>query len=150
MIDLLLSYVFFLLKVVTVLVAILIPILVISNSKKNRIEIDKGKIVVKNLSERIEEIGVSLRSATMSPKDYKSFLKERSKQKKKELKKKSKEIVYVLDFKGDIQASGVDKLKQEINAILSSKVKCKEVVLKVESGGAQPMHMDCVQRNLRE
>ena len=135
MIDLLLSYVFFLLKVVTVLVAILIPILVISNSKKNRIETDKGKIVVKNLSERIEEIGVSLRSATMSPKDYKSFLKERSKQKKKELKKKSKEIVYVLDFKGDIQASGVDKLKQEINAILSSKVKCKEVVLKVESGG---------------
>ena len=55
MIDLLLSYVFFLLKVVTVLVAILIPILVISNSKKNRIEIDKGKIVVKNLSERISQ-----------------------------------------------------------------------------------------------
>jgi len=135
MIDLLLSYAFFLLKVVTVLVAILIPILVIANSKKNKLDSDKGRIVVKNLSEKLEEIGVSLKGAAMGAKDYKSFLKERSKQKKKELKKKPKEIVYVLDFKGDIQASGVDKLKQEINAILSSKVKCKEVVLKVESGG---------------
>ena len=110
MIDLLLSYAFFLLKVVTVLVAILIPILVIANSKKNKLDVDKGRIVVKNLSEKLEEIGVSLKGAAMGAKDYKSFLKERSKQKKKELKKKPKEIVYVMDFKGDIQASGVEKL----------------------------------------
>ena len=71
----------------------------------------------------------------MNPKAYKSFLKERAKKKKKDLKDKPKEIIYVLDFKGDLQASAVDKLKQEINAIIASEVKCKEVVLKVESGG---------------
>jgi len=135
MIDLLVSYGFFLLKVITVLLVILIPILMISSSTKHKKETDKGRIIVKNLSDKLEEIGVTLKSAEMDPKAYKSFLKERNKKKKKELKGKSKEIVYVLDFKGDIQASAVDKLKQEINAIIASQVKCKEVVIKVESGG---------------
>ena len=135
MIDLLVAYSFFLLKVITVLLVILIPILMISSSTKHKKETDKGRIIVKNLSDKLEEIGVTLKSAEMDPKAYKSFLKERNKKKKKELKGKSKEIVYVLDFKGDIQASAVDKLKQEINAIIASQVKCKEVVVKVESGG---------------
>ena len=135
MIDLLIAYGFFLLKIITVLIVILIPILMITSSTKNRKETDKGRIIVKNLSDKLEEIGVTLKSAEMDPKAYKSFLKERNKKKKKEIKGKSKEIVYVLDFKGDIQASAVGKLKQEINAIIASQVKCKEVVVKVESGG---------------
>ena len=135
MIDLLVAYGFFLLKVITVLLVILIPILMISSSTKHRKETDKGRIIVKNLSDKLEEIGVTLKSAEMDPKAYKSFLKERNKKKKKENKGKPKEIVYVLDFKGDIQASAVGKLKQEINAIIASQVKCKEVVVKVESGG---------------
>ena len=135
MIDLLVAYGFFLLKIVTVLLVILIPIIMISSSTKHRKETDKGRIIVKNLSDKLEEIGVTLKSAEMDPKAYKSFLKERNKKKKKEIKGKSKEIVYVLDFKGDIQASAVGKLKQEINAIIASQVKCKEVVIKVESGG---------------
>tara|TARA_Y100000590_G_scaffold136961_1_gene156760 strand:- start:23038 stop:24069 length:1032 start_codon:yes stop_codon:yes gene_type:complete len=137
MIELLIEYGFFLLKVVTVLAVILIPLLMIVSSSRDKQDVDKGRIIVKNLSERLEEIGVSLKSAEMDPKSYKAFLKERSKKKKAEIKSKnkSKEIIYILDFKGDIQASAVDKLKQEINAIIASKVKCKEVVLKVESGG---------------
>ena len=135
MLDLLVAYGFFLLKIITVLLVILIPILMISSSTKHRKETDKGRIIVKNLSDKLEEIGVTLKSAEMDPKAYKSFLKERNKKKKKEIKGKSKEIVYVLDFKGDIQASAVGKLKQEINAIIASQVKCKEVVVKVESGG---------------
>lgn len=135
MIDLLVAYGFFLLKIITVLLVILIPILMISSSTKHKKETDKGRIIVKNLSDKLEEIGVTLKSAEMDPKAYKSFLKERNKKKKKEIKGKSKEIVYVLDFKGDIQASAVGKLKQEINAIIASQVKCKEVVIKVESGG---------------
>ena len=135
MIDFLLSYAFFLLKVITVLGAVLIPIMVILSSSKDKKTREKGKIVVKNLSQQLEEIGVSLKSAEMDPKSYKKFLKERQKTKKKESKSKPKEVVFILDFTGDIQASGVDKLKKEINAILASQVKCKEVVLKVESGG---------------
>ena len=135
MIDLLIAYSFFLLKVLTILIAVLIPIIVILSSNKNKKSRDKGKIIVKNLSQQLEEIGISLKSAEMDPKAYKKFLKERQKAKKKESKGKPKEVIYVLDFTGDIQASGVGRLKKEINAILASQVKCKEVVLKVESGG---------------
>ena len=41
----------------------------------------------------------------------------------------------MLNFKGDIQATEVEKLKQEINAILLADTECSEVVVKVESGG---------------
>ena len=68
MVDLLIAYAFFVLKIVTVLIAVLIPILIISSSSRQKKEADKGRIVVKNLSERLEEIGVSLKSAEMDPK----------------------------------------------------------------------------------
>ena len=86
MIDLLIEYGFFLLKVITVLAVILIPIMVIASSTKHKKETDKGRIIVKNLSDKLEEIGVSLKSAEMDPKAYKSFLKERAKKKRKPLK----------------------------------------------------------------
>ena len=60
MIDLLIEYGFFLLKVITVLAVILIPIMVIASSTKHKKETDKGRIIVKNLSDKLEEIGVSL------------------------------------------------------------------------------------------
>ena len=54
MIDLLVSYGFFLLKVITVLLVILIPILMISSSTKHKKETDKGRIIVtKNLIRNI-------------------------------------------------------------------------------------------------
>ncbi|HIC27558.1 MAG TPA: hypothetical protein EYO81_04760 [Gammaproteobacteria bacterium] len=54
MVDLLIAYAFFVLKIVTVLIAVLIPILIISSSSRQKKEADKGRIVVKNLSERLE------------------------------------------------------------------------------------------------
>jgi serine protease SohB len=73
----------------------------------------------------------------MDGKTFKKFRKDLDKKKKKEDKTpaKDQQSIFVLNFNGDIQASEVDKLKHEINAILLSETKCKEVVLKVESGG---------------
>ena len=53
----------------------------------------------------------------------------------KEEKDEVDESIFVLNFKGDIQATEVEKLKQEINAILLADTECSEVVVKVESGG---------------
>ena len=61
------------------------------------------------------------------------------KEKKKNLKaKKNKSIpkpVFVLNFNGDIEASSVENLKEEITAILKSETKCQELVLRLESPG---------------
>lgn len=133
--ELLFSYLFFLLKVLTVLIAVVVGIVLITSTAKQKKDTYKGKIIVKNLSEKLEEISLGLKSSSMDPKSYKQLLKKQNKEKKKEIKQKPKDLIYVLDFKGDIQASGVDKLKQEINAIIASEIKCKEVVLKLESAG---------------
>jgi len=109
----------------------------IINSSKGKSVSEKGHLQIKNLSDQFENMGFAIQATLMAPKALKKFRKELHKKKKKEEKNpaKDQQSVFVLNFNGDIQASEVDKLKHEINAILVSDTKCKEVVLKVESGG---------------
>ena len=133
--EFLTDYGVFLLKVITIALAITLPLLIIIGSSKAKTP-SKGALVVKNLSKKYEEMGSSIRSSQLNPKELKKYNKELQKKQKRDNKKPSKEdSVYVLNFNGDIQASEVAKLKHEINAILLSDTKCKEVVIKVESGG---------------
>lgn len=135
MIDLLINYSFFLLKVITIVFVLFIPLLIFANANRHKKFGTKGQLVIKNLSDRLENMGFSVLGSQMNPKSFKKLLKETNKKKKKEEKNKEKESIFVLNFYGDMKATGVDKLKEEINAILASKTKCKEVVVKVESGG---------------
>ena len=48
-----------------------------------------------------------------------------------------KAAIYVLDFDGDIKASAVAHLREEISAIISVANRGDEVVLRLESGGGQ-------------
>jgi serine protease SohB len=133
--EFLTDYGIFLLKVITIALAITIPLLIIIGSSKSKTP-SKGSLVVKNLSKKYEDMGTAIRSSQLNPKELKKYNKEIQKKKKVDDKKPSKEdSVYVLNFNGDIQASEVTKLKHEVNAILLSDTKCKEVVIKVESGG---------------
>ena len=135
--EFIIQYGVFLLKVVTIVIAILLPVLMIINSSKGKSAGDKGHLHIKNLSDQFESMGNALQGALMDGKTFKKFRKDLDKKKKKEDKTpaKDQQSIFVLNFNGDIQASEVDKLKHEINAILLSETKCKEVVLKVESGG---------------
>jgi serine protease SohB len=138
--EIITDYLIFLLKVFTIALAITIPLLIIIGSSKNKSQA-KGKLSITNLSDKFEEMGNAVKGSVMNPKDLKKFNKEISKDKKKKDKNKDKDkdneidSVFVLNFKGDIQASEVEKLKQEVNAILLSNTECKEVVIRVESGG---------------
>ena len=133
--EFLADYGVFLLKVITIALAITIPLLIVIGSSKSK-NPSKGSLTVKNLSKKYEDMGTAIRSSQLNPKELKKYNKEVQKKKKSDDKKPSKDdSVYVLNFNGDIQASEVTKLKHEINAILLSDTKCKEVVIKVESGG---------------
>ena len=132
--EILVDYLIFLLKVFTIALAITLPLLLIIGSSKNKSQ-PKGKLSITNLSDKFEDMGNALKSSLMNPKELKKFNKELSKDKKKKNKAEKEEAVFVLNFNGDIQASEVEKLKQEVNSILLSESECKEVVLRVESGG---------------
>ena len=131
--EILADYLVFLLKVFTIAVAITVPLLLIIGSSKGKTQ-SKGKLAITNLSEKFEDMGNVVRSSNMNPKELKKFYKDITKNKKKKTDEKEQSI-FVLNFNGDIQASEVEKLKYEINAILLSESECKEVVVKVESGG---------------
>ena len=132
--EILADYLIFLLKVFTIALAITVPLLIIIGSSKSKSQ-PKGRLTITNLSDKFEEMGNALKSSLMNPKESKKFNKDLAKTKKKKDKAEKDDSVFVLNFKGDIQASEVEKLKQEINAILISESDCKEVVIRVESGG---------------
>ena len=131
--EILADYLVFLLKVFTIALAITVPLLLIIGSSKGKTQ-SKGKLAITNLSEKYEDMGNVVRSSNMNPKELKKFYKDITKNKKKKTDE-NEPSVFVLNFNGDIQASEVEKLKYEINAILLSESECKEVVVKVESGG---------------
>ena len=136
--EILTDYLIFLLKVFTIALAITVPLLMVIGSSKGKSQA-KGKLSITNLSDKFEEMGNAVKGSVMNPKELKKFNKENLKDKKKKDKgkenNKDTDSVFVLNFKGDIQASEVEKLKQEVNAILLSDTECKEVVIRVESGG---------------
>ena len=131
--EILADYLVFLLKVFTIALAITVPLLLVIGSSKGKTQA-KGKLSITNLSEKFEDMGNAVRSSNMNPKELKKFYKDINKSKKKKTDENEPSI-FVLNFNGDIQASEVEKLKYEINAILLSESECKEVVVKVESGG---------------
>ena len=131
--EILADYLVFLLKVFTIALAITVPLLLIIGSSKGKTQA-KGKPAITNLSEKFEDMGNAVTRSNMKPKELKKFYKDINKSKKKKTDENEPSI-FVLNFNGDIQASEVEKLKYEINAILLSESECKEVVVKVESGG---------------
>ncbi len=55
--------------------------------------------------------------------------------KKKKKDKEAKPVLYVLDFNGDIKASQVEQLRDEISAVLSVATPEDEIVVRIESPG---------------
>lgn len=65
----------------------------------------------------------------------KQALKAKSKSKKKGASTDTKSQVFVLDFDGDIKATAVKHLREEISTLISAANKGDEVVIRLESGG---------------
>jgi len=142
--EFLLEFGLFLAKSVTVLVAILITIAFIAGSSQRQKPADSGHIEVKNLNESLEALTQSLKNMVLNPEARKVDSKQEKKRHKeiqKNLKKDAKSGVenrgrlFVIDFKGDIQASEVTSLREEITAILSVASDRDEVLVRLESPG---------------
>jgi serine protease SohB len=94
---------------------------------------EKPEIVVEVLNKKFKAYGKVLKSATLSKEQLKAEKKQNKLDKKK--KDETKARVYVLDFHGDIKASAVEHLRQEVTAILKVATPEDEVVLNLESPG---------------
>lgn len=149
------DYGLFLLKAVTIVVAIIIVILVsIMAGMRTRKETGKGHIEVTKVNSEIDHLRDTLCETVIDPYALKTQLKQRHKSEKAEHKanvKKLKEAakkdsdsapeqdrkrrLYILDFHGDMKASAVTSLRREITAVLSLAESQDEVLIRLESGG---------------
>ncbi len=133
------EYLLFTAQTLTWVIAILIlfaGIIAIATKGKSR---DKEKIEIKNLNETYEHMQETMRSEVLEKSDLKKLLKTEKKSKKLKQKKEdetaSRKRIFVLSFMGDIRASAVKSLREEITAILTIATPEDEVVLRLESPG---------------
>ncbi|NIQ16801.1 MAG: protease SohB, partial [Candidatus Dadabacteria bacterium] len=99
----------------------------------------EGHLDVKNINHKFENMNILMSSQILPKKEFKKSIKEiKESHKKKEKQSKSgerKKRIFVLDFKGDIKASDVASLREEITAILTVASDTDEVVVLIESAG---------------
>ena len=142
--EFLFEYGLFLAKSVTVLAVILVVVIAVFSASQRQRDPEAGHIEVKNLNDSLAQITHSLKSVVLHPEARKQDLKaekKKSKEKQKNQKHAVKEgeperaRMFVIDFKGDIQASEVNSLREEITAALSVAQEEDEVLVRLESPG---------------
>ncbi len=141
----LLEYGLFLAKTVTFIgsiIVILIAIISIVSKQKHK----KGKLEIIDLSLQLNETKNLLEENLLSELQLKARNKKHKKEQKSKLSEDKKAAnkdcdvklsaqLYVIDFKGSIDAKEVSSLREEITAILSVATDQDEVFVRLESGG---------------
>lgn len=96
----------------------------------------KERFVIKDLNKKYREASETLMAETLPKKQFKKYLKQQKQNDKlKEKSAKKDKNVFVLNFHGDLKASAVDALREEITTILNVATSADEVVLRLESPG---------------
>jgi len=139
--EFLYEYGLFLAKAVTLVVSILAVVIVIIGSSIKQ-KTGKGELKITNISDNLASLKHELKEELLSKKAFKAYEKKlKADEKAKEkAQKDNKEPeadpkVFVVDFKGSIDAAEVASLREEISAILTIADKGDEVLVNVESGG---------------
>ena len=130
--EFLAEYGLFLLKVMTIVIAIVIVIAVGAAAGRKATQ---DHLEVQNLNRKYRETAASLRSAVSSKDERKKQTKEEKKRQKAEEKQARRPRSFVIDFKGDLKASAVASLREEVSAVLDVATPDDEVVLRLENHG---------------
>lgn len=144
--NLLAEYGLFLAKIVTVVVAIAIVIALIANLTQRK-KAQRGELRVTRLGEEYKEMKEEVAAALLDPHQHKQWHKNQKKKNKQEAKAAKalakrgdaapagKPTLYVLDFKGSIDAHEVSALREEVTAVLAVAKPADEVLVRLESPG---------------
>ena len=137
------DYVIFLAKAATIVVAVFaILSMMIAAGQRSRRHLQRGQLSVTHVNKELESLQQGLQRSILDKFSLKRFQKTEKKRLKEEDKKQKTDSgetrqrrVYVLDFDGDMEASGLESLRQEITAVLTMAEPQDEVMLRLESPG---------------
>lgn len=140
-------FVFKLLTVGIIVIAVVAAVFAIALRGSHGRGGEKGTLEITRLNDQYEDMCEAVMLAIVPDSAQKALEKKLQKEKKKRLKSEKKGAhvakdedadlrhVYVINFDGDMNASAVDHLREEITAILSQATSPDEVVLRLESSG---------------
>ena len=139
MMSLYAAYGFFVAKALTVLVVFLLGLVgmlvCVARAKKRSAQ---GSIVLKNINQQWDHVQQTCFGAIHNDYDekhHKKQQKKESKLRKASEKKASGQRLYVIDFKGDMRASSVVQLREEVTAVLLVANPNDRVLVCLESPG---------------
>lgn len=137
--EFLYEYGLFLAKAVTIVLAIGVIIGLAAAAKKGK-GAKKGELCVSNITEEYEQMKDSVEEHLFSEKELKEKQKAAKKQAKADKKNKKAEStdksrLFVIDFKGSMDASEVELLRHEVTGVLAVATDKDEVLVRLESGG---------------
>ncbi|MHA7878347.1 MAG: protease SohB [Saccharospirillum sp.] len=130
------DYLLFLLKALTVLIVLVVLVVAVARAGRGGSASGpaQGKLVVRRINDDLHKLAATIREQVLD----KKALKAQHKKDKERDKSESGQIrarMWVMQFKGDIQASQVDGLRREVNALLQVAEGSDEVVVLIESPG---------------
>lgn len=134
------AYLLFLAKTVTLLLAALALVIVIAVASRRGRRPRRG-LQIRNLTERYDELNHTMRAALLAKPQARREAKERRRRdraRKREQRSaggQHRPRVFVLDFHGDLRATQVDALREEITAVLAVAEPQDEVLVRLENPG---------------
>lgn len=134
--EFLFSYGLFIAKTITVLIALVFAVAIIAGGRKKE---EDAELKVTNLNDKYRAMKERVTQSIMDKKEFKQLskklAKDLKKQEKSKVQDKPKPKLYVLEFDGDIRASEVVTMRDEITALLSVAQPQDEVLLKLDNSG---------------
>lgn len=139
MAEFLFDYGLFLAKTATVVVAVGVVLVLMVASASRRKHTPEG-LTIEKLNDKYRSMADSLRSAAMSKSEWRKKQKgEKKERKKAEKSTKDQEQpdkrIFVIHFIGDMRATGVTALREEVSAIAAVASDRDEVVVCLENSG---------------
>lgn len=128
------DYLSFLAKALTVLAA-LVAIIIAAGARRSH-RPPEGRIQVVRINDRLRSLRSAVQHAVTPAAQRRKLTRQENREQKRERKTESdRSRVFVVNFKGDLAASQLDCLRNEITAILTSAGEGDEVVVRIESAG---------------
>ncbi|QOC23462.1 protease SohB [Wenzhouxiangella sp. AB-CW3] len=132
------EYAIFLAKLVTLLLAVLVVIAAIAGRMQRGQSgaPSPGSLEVRKLNEDYRRAAMTIKANLLPGKQFKAERKaEKARRKQQAADKRAR--LWVLDFHGDIRASALTGLREEITALLTTASEDDEVLVRLESAGGQ-------------
>lgn len=142
------QYLLFLAQTVTVAAAIVVVVSMVAAIGMRRQHPPSGHLEVHKLNDRFSDLKLAVQEAMLPPAAIRRARKQERRDSRKAAKQEAKAIrrgdggaaaarrrVFVIDFNGDLQASQVDHLRNEVTGVLANVRDEDEVLVRLESPG---------------